>query len=287
MHDPRVGRFFAIDPLFKAYPENSPYAFSENRVIDSGELEGLERYFKADAKGSSSYVGMVGKSDEIRILKNSANTNLVNQANNPKLSLKEREMSSKQLLGSSYQTYASTNRATAVWSIENNDKSMQIGKEVGTQINKIKVSNERIDGKTDGSGFVAIIGNSVEGSEKDDYGTYTLNVQDIFNSNENMPGRLAAIAHTHSNGSNYFSGYFGDAGISKGYNVPVYLVNKRFQLRVFDANTMDGMSQSGLKGKLIQFNNNIQLPIFKWNKTKNTTEDKQEPVTPRANLDTK
>jgi len=42
MHDPRLGRFFAIDPLMKKYPYNSPYAFSENRVIDGVELEGLE-----------------------------------------------------------------------------------------------------------------------------------------------------------------------------------------------------------------------------------------------------
>ena len=42
MHDPRVGRFFAVDPLFKTYPWNSSYAFSENRVIDGVELEGLE-----------------------------------------------------------------------------------------------------------------------------------------------------------------------------------------------------------------------------------------------------
>lgn len=42
MHDPRVGRFFAVDPLFKEYPWNSPYAFSENRLIDGVELEGLE-----------------------------------------------------------------------------------------------------------------------------------------------------------------------------------------------------------------------------------------------------
>jgi RHS repeat-associated protein len=42
MHDPRVGRFFAVDPLEKRYPHNSSYAFSENRVIDGIELEGLE-----------------------------------------------------------------------------------------------------------------------------------------------------------------------------------------------------------------------------------------------------
>jgi hypothetical protein len=39
-----VGRFFAIDPLFREYPWNSPYAFSENRVIDAVELEGLESF---------------------------------------------------------------------------------------------------------------------------------------------------------------------------------------------------------------------------------------------------
>jgi hypothetical protein len=42
MHDPRVGRFFALDPIKDKYPYNSPYAFSENRVIDGVELEGLE-----------------------------------------------------------------------------------------------------------------------------------------------------------------------------------------------------------------------------------------------------
>jgi|GEM_PF-1939199 len=42
MHDPRVGRFFAVDPLSYKYPWNSTYAFSENIVINSSELEGLE-----------------------------------------------------------------------------------------------------------------------------------------------------------------------------------------------------------------------------------------------------
>lgn len=42
MHDPRVGRFFATDPLEKEYPWYAPYSFSGNRVIDMIELEGLE-----------------------------------------------------------------------------------------------------------------------------------------------------------------------------------------------------------------------------------------------------
>jgi len=43
MHDPRIGRFFAVDPLTHYYPHNSPYAFSENVVINAIELEGLEK----------------------------------------------------------------------------------------------------------------------------------------------------------------------------------------------------------------------------------------------------
>lgn len=42
--DNRLGRFFAIDPLSAKYPYNSPYAFSENRVNDAIELEGLETF---------------------------------------------------------------------------------------------------------------------------------------------------------------------------------------------------------------------------------------------------
>jgi hypothetical protein len=42
VHDTRLGRFLSLDPLAPKYPHNSPYAFSENRVIDKIELEGLE-----------------------------------------------------------------------------------------------------------------------------------------------------------------------------------------------------------------------------------------------------
>ena len=44
IHDPRLGRFLSIDPLYQSYPWNSPYAFSENSVIAFIELEGLEKY---------------------------------------------------------------------------------------------------------------------------------------------------------------------------------------------------------------------------------------------------
>jgi len=40
--DNRLGRFFSIDPLASKYPWNSPFAFSENKLINGRELEGLE-----------------------------------------------------------------------------------------------------------------------------------------------------------------------------------------------------------------------------------------------------
>jgi hypothetical protein len=43
----RSGGFLSVDPLAPEYPWNSPYAFSENRVIDGVELEGLE-YLRSD-----------------------------------------------------------------------------------------------------------------------------------------------------------------------------------------------------------------------------------------------
>ncbi len=64
MHDPRVGRFFAVDPLASKYPYNSPYVFSENRVIDGIDLEGLEFYYTADG----TYLGKIGTSTSIMIV---------------------------------------------------------------------------------------------------------------------------------------------------------------------------------------------------------------------------
>ncbi|GIV45146.1 MAG: hypothetical protein KatS3mg035_2269 [Bacteroidia bacterium] len=52
LHDARLGRFFSVDPLADKYPYNSVYAFSENRVIDGVELEGLEWKRSQDENGN-------------------------------------------------------------------------------------------------------------------------------------------------------------------------------------------------------------------------------------------
>ncbi|MGV6862259.1 MAG: RHS repeat domain-containing protein, partial [Putridiphycobacter sp.] len=48
MHDPRVGRFFAVDPLTPKYPMLTPYQFSSNNPIGMFEIEGLEGKWVVD-----------------------------------------------------------------------------------------------------------------------------------------------------------------------------------------------------------------------------------------------
>ena len=43
-HDPAIGRFFNVDPIAEDYYYNSPYVFSENKVVAHIELEGLEAF---------------------------------------------------------------------------------------------------------------------------------------------------------------------------------------------------------------------------------------------------
>ena len=51
-HDARLCRFISVDPLRREYGWLSPYAFSENRVIDGVEWEGLELFL---IHGSTQY----------------------------------------------------------------------------------------------------------------------------------------------------------------------------------------------------------------------------------------
>jgi RHS repeat-associated protein len=44
VYDPRIGRFLSVDPMQEDYSWNSPYAFAENDIIRSIDLDGLEKY---------------------------------------------------------------------------------------------------------------------------------------------------------------------------------------------------------------------------------------------------
>jgi len=67
--------------LAAKYPWNSPYAFSENRVIDGVELEGLEVY-KLNKDGEDVTIGQIGDDDTVKYVDpalidvNTAKTNI-------------------------------------------------------------------------------------------------------------------------------------------------------------------------------------------------------------------
>ena len=43
MYNPRIGRFFNIDPLAESYPELTPYQFASNTPLQAVDLDGLEK----------------------------------------------------------------------------------------------------------------------------------------------------------------------------------------------------------------------------------------------------
>ena len=47
-YDPAYGRFWQIDPIAESYVYNSTYAFAENRVVESIDLEGRESWYTQD-----------------------------------------------------------------------------------------------------------------------------------------------------------------------------------------------------------------------------------------------
>jgi RHS repeat-associated protein len=64
MHDPRLGRFFAVDPLAPEYPHYTPYQFSGNRLIDHIELEGLEEFPSQSYNDMPSSINHFGETGE-------------------------------------------------------------------------------------------------------------------------------------------------------------------------------------------------------------------------------
>ena len=56
MHDPRVGRFFVVDPLMRDYPGLSTYQFSGNVLLNAIEAEGLEpAYLFSDSEDNAGF----------------------------------------------------------------------------------------------------------------------------------------------------------------------------------------------------------------------------------------
>ncbi|MFZ1611484.1 MAG: RHS repeat-associated core domain-containing protein [Chitinophagales bacterium] len=74
IHDPRLGRFLSVDPLAPQYAFNSPYAFSENRVIDAIELEGLEKFQVSELQDGRLSVSLIKITADFEVYDSRNNT---------------------------------------------------------------------------------------------------------------------------------------------------------------------------------------------------------------------
>ena len=250
--DPSIGRFWQIDPLAEDYVYNGTYNFAENRVIDSAELEGLERIYAADGK----FINQVGDSDEIRVMKNNTSNaqDLVNTANNTKLSSEERAQAVNTLNSNSLHGYANPDEAAISFSKSNHVKSQDADAEIGVAIKEMTLYTK--DGEEFlGQNRVSLLGDVVTGEDRSQ-----VNAADLIEASSNVPGVLAGLAHTHPNGdstSRWFStgggGLFSSDKVqSKRNNVPVYISTDWGEVRRGDFHLKN--YNEGKKGKRINSN---------------------------------
>ncbi|WP_430906557.1 hypothetical protein [Maribacter sp. 2-571] len=241
--DPAIGRFWQVDPLAEDYSYQSPYNFSENRVIDSRELEGLERIYAADGK----FIGQVGDNQDIRVMHNTDGADsaqrLVNTANNTELSSEERAAASSTLNSSSFEGFKNTDEAATSFLKENFAESYAADVEIGAKIYDVEL---------EGGGTVSILTPKLVGTKKVDKLGVTVRELDMDEMVgpkvslggetivTEMPGTLSGTAHTHGKGSNKFSPENmlggGDKGISRKKNIPVYMVGPNKEIRKYDHN---------------------------------------------------
>ncbi|WP_370514058.1 RHS repeat domain-containing protein [Flavobacterium sp. LMO6] len=290
MHDPRVGRFFAIDPLTHKYPHYTPYSFSGNKVIAFRELEGLEEIYAADGK----FIGKIGNSTEIRVVHSNQFPEKIKEKID---ALNKKEASflynymKDEILNNTYQTFNSADEAAEYFGNKINSKSVIVNKEYGAGINEVQLFNAE---GTKVSGKVYLLGKIVEGRERfvspldvgnRRDGPFKINAlapEDqshmIWGPTIYLPGITVALAHSHAQGSLNFSGknhsplggYEGDKAMAEEYSLNVYLVNKIGQLKFYDFKTEKDKTVKenlpGSKNKPIRDENGKPIDYTKENK---------------------
>ena len=65
MYNPRIGRFFNVDPLTKKYPMLTPYQFASNTPIWATDLDGLEAFIATETIGTGHAFLVVKTSEEL------------------------------------------------------------------------------------------------------------------------------------------------------------------------------------------------------------------------------
>ena len=129
--DTRTGRFISVDPLTKKYPMLTPYQFASNSPIAGIDLDGLEHYYAADGK----LLGKYGSSKVVRVVNNS-------DANTFKATLGHKNVSVGQLNRLSHRASTSTNGAAGAWGKTYNPKSIQLNRELGSDIYTLKIESK-------------------------------------------------------------------------------------------------------------------------------------------------
>jgi RHS repeat-associated protein len=270
IHDPRVGRFFAVDPLTKKYPWYTPYSFSGNKVIAWGELEGLEEYYAADGK----FIAQLGDDTSIRVANKEMNRDvvalMVSQANNADTPKNVVSAISGYLSDNSYSTFSSHQKAAEHFGDKYSGASMVkgilgLGTEAGAVISELKLSKGGLD-----AGNCFILSKVVWGDPinriNGQIANASVDLGDLYN-DSGTPGNIVADVHTHGfggqSGSNFFSkgleaGLFseGDIPANKMRGTIGYLVTASGVLKSFDPNTLEIKTVS----RNMPYNPNLEQP---------------------------
>ena len=206
MHDPRVGRFFAIDPLSSSFPWNSPYAFSENRVIDGIDLEGRE--FSSKITVDKNSVFHIHNTLKIQIL---TDGKLIADAN--KYQYADAMANQYKETFTQFDKDNNTNyTAELIYEFVNDDtqKNGFLVKFESAECNGTEIVNPI--GKGNG-GIVKFIGNTQNntiallfGGEYESGGLFTLEIKDVQNLFTKEVGHVFGLLHAHdvyTKGSKY------------------------------------------------------------------------------------
>lgn len=140
IYDPRLGRFLSVDPLTKDYPWYTPYQFAGNKPIWAIDLDGAEEYYTS--KGE--LIGKYGTSTEIRVVFDvyvKAAQDMITQqsiAPNPTTDMTNCMLYNKGSSGA----YKSTDEAAFEWASKYNQQSIDMNKEMGSDIFVVKINGK-------------------------------------------------------------------------------------------------------------------------------------------------
>lgn len=223
VEDPRLGRFFSVDPLYAKYPYNSNYAFSENVVINAVELEGLEKIYSIEGKS----LGKVGTKDNMMIVDNELIWNSYANGKKGKEDLNNLMNHTKECF--------EENKLT--WMLQNwGNNNIQRGKSIELGLIIFQGAITENDGSQK---KVLIFGNTVTDGEKEhvkidnsflyigNTSVYKTIRKDILNSTQIRMGnwRPYVGVHTHPSGS-YARREFSneDFGWSLSNKIPLFMI---------------------------------------------------------------